>query len=383
MKNKMKLGMCSALLFGGLACGTLGTNDLVAHASSNTINMNVAQQEGSQFTDVKADHWAYESIHWAQSKGIISGYGDGRFGPNDAVTEAQFVKMITNYLGIKDDYGNIVKTTKASHWSDSAYDAIAKHGVPLNGYFDNTVRNKPMKRGLVAQVITHLVGYKTDLEGSIEFLLDNKITAGQNPQFKDKDLYQFFGTGNTLSRSQVVAFLHRLETEKLNNLSESVEKPNGKSLTEIATTGKKRVDNSISQGATNKVDTTNTTTNKGSGFTPNGGGNVQKPPVETKPVANKVSERFIDNIKDGYEYYTPLDDEFTIMGPNKDGKLKFVFSYSDNVEKKLGAAPGSILYHTERIDIGTSFYKDYKKYITSLVLNSGFELTADEITPLC
>lgn len=244
MNLQWKTSAISTLLIFTLAAPT------TIFANHHTIESTKTLIASTQFTDVKADHYAYEAIQWAKSKGIVNGYGDGRFGPNDAVTEAQFVKMITNYLGLKDDYGNINKTTKGAHWSDSSYDAIAKYGVPLNGYFDNTIRNKPMKRGLVAQVITHLVGYKTDLQGSIEFLLDNNITAGQNPQFKDKDLYQFFGTGNTLSRSQVVAFLHRLETEKLNTLSETIEKPNGKSLNEIATTGKKRVDSSISQGKT-------------------------------------------------------------------------------------------------------------------------------------
>lgn len=244
MNLQWKTSAISTLLIFTLAAPT------TIFANHHTIESTKTLIASTQFTDVKADHYAYEAIQWAKSKGIVNGYGDGRFGPNDAVTEAQFVKMVSNYLGLKDDYGNIVKTTKGAHWSDSAYDALAKYGVPLNGYFDNTIRNKPMKRGVVAQAITHLVGYRTDLAGSIEFLLDNNVTVGQNPQYKNTDLYKFFGTTNTLSRSQIVVFLHRLETEKLNTLSETVDSPNGKSLNEIATNGKKRVDNSISQGKT-------------------------------------------------------------------------------------------------------------------------------------
>ena len=47
MRNKMKLGMCSALLVSSLVGGTLGTSDVVAHASSH-----VAQQVSNPFKDV-------------------------------------------------------------------------------------------------------------------------------------------------------------------------------------------------------------------------------------------------------------------------------------------------------------------------------------------
>lgn len=242
MNLQWKTSAISTLLIFTLAAPT------TIFANHHTIESTETLIASTQFKDVKADHYAYEAIQWAQSKGIVSGYGDGRFGPNDAVTEAQFVKMITNYFNIKDTYGTINKSTKNTHWSDSAYDALAQHALPLNGYFDNSIRNKPIKRGLVAQVLTNVAGYRTDLQGSIEFLLDNNVTSGQNPQYKDSDLNKFFGVSNNLTRSQVVAFLYRMELEGLNRLSETIDKPNGKSINELATTGKKRVDNSLSQG---------------------------------------------------------------------------------------------------------------------------------------
>lgn len=46
------------------------------------------------FTDVPADNWAYPYIEKALENGWISGYTDGRFGPNDKVTYAQFCVML-------------------------------------------------------------------------------------------------------------------------------------------------------------------------------------------------------------------------------------------------------------------------------------------------
>lgn len=225
MKKKMQFGVCSALLIGSLV-GGLGTGDLAVYASSNDVTNKVAQQVSSQFKDVATDSYSYDAIKWGKRKGLISGYtGDdgkpnGYFGPNDNVTEAQFVKMVANYLGLKDTDGNLVKNDNhGAHWSDTHYDAMAKHGVPLNGYFDNAIRSQPMKRGSVAQALGYLLGDSVDLTKSINFLLENGITTGQNPQFEGNDLSKFFGSTNNLTRGQVITFLYRMDNKNLNNIS--------------------------------------------------------------------------------------------------------------------------------------------------------------------
>ncbi len=53
----------------------------------------------TQFTDVAADHWAAGYINLATQNGIIVGYGDGTFGPEDEVTYEQITKMIVATLG--------------------------------------------------------------------------------------------------------------------------------------------------------------------------------------------------------------------------------------------------------------------------------------------
>ena len=207
--------------------------DLVAHANSNGATNNTVAYEQvakavvtSPFKDVKTNHYAFDAIVWGKTNGLIGGYTDskgkpnGKFGPNDNVTEAQFVKMVTNYLGLKDTAGNLSKNKgSGAHWSDSHYDAMAKHGVPLNGYFDNKVRNEAMKRGTVAQALGYLLGEGTNLKDSINFLLDVGITSGQNPQYKGKDLFNYFGSKNNLTRAQVITFLYRMDNRNLNNLS--------------------------------------------------------------------------------------------------------------------------------------------------------------------
>ena len=71
-----------------IICRTLGYEDQAQSSMGATV-----------FNDVPASHWAAGYINVAQAQGIINGYGDGNFGPEDLVTYEQAVKMIVSALG--------------------------------------------------------------------------------------------------------------------------------------------------------------------------------------------------------------------------------------------------------------------------------------------
>lgn len=49
------------------------------------------------FTDVPADCWYTDAVIWAAQNGIVCGFGDGTFRPNEAVTRAQAAVMLYGY----------------------------------------------------------------------------------------------------------------------------------------------------------------------------------------------------------------------------------------------------------------------------------------------
>ena len=51
----------------------------------------------ANFTDVNSTAWYADAINWAVEKGIISGYGDGKFGPDDYITREQIAVIMNNY----------------------------------------------------------------------------------------------------------------------------------------------------------------------------------------------------------------------------------------------------------------------------------------------
>ena len=48
------------------------------------------------FTDVSG-HWAEEAIRWAQSVGVVTGYPDGTFRPNNSITRQEMVAMLYRF----------------------------------------------------------------------------------------------------------------------------------------------------------------------------------------------------------------------------------------------------------------------------------------------
>lgn len=55
------------------------------------------------FSDLSATHWAAPYVNLAQSEGLISGYGNGRFGPDDAVTVGQAVTIVLRLMGYTEE----------------------------------------------------------------------------------------------------------------------------------------------------------------------------------------------------------------------------------------------------------------------------------------
>lgn len=54
-----------------------------------------------RFTDVPETHWAYKAIESLADMGIINGYEDGTFKPDEAVTRAELATMLDRYISKK------------------------------------------------------------------------------------------------------------------------------------------------------------------------------------------------------------------------------------------------------------------------------------------
>lgn len=79
-------------------------NDRVTRAQVAAVlyNMENPGKKYSQvFWDVPNNTWYAQAVNWAASKGIVAGYGGGKFGPDDQVTREQFVSILNKYANYK------------------------------------------------------------------------------------------------------------------------------------------------------------------------------------------------------------------------------------------------------------------------------------------
>jgi hypothetical protein len=67
----------------------------------------------SNFTDMDQAKWAIPYVGYAESLGIVNGYGNGKFGPNDKVTYDQAITMIVRALGYTTDCNEMKGTWPA------------------------------------------------------------------------------------------------------------------------------------------------------------------------------------------------------------------------------------------------------------------------------
>lgn len=88
----------------------------------------------AKFTDVKRGTWYYNAVQWTAGKGYVSGYGNGKFGPNDVITHEQFAVILYNYAGKPSTSGSIgfADANKVSSWAKTAVTWAYK-----KGYYNN------------------------------------------------------------------------------------------------------------------------------------------------------------------------------------------------------------------------------------------------------
>lgn len=84
---------------------------------------------GSAYTDVATDQWYNDAVNWAAQKGIVTGYGDGTFGPMDNITREQMAAILYRYAQYKgydvSAKGDLTAFTDGNTVSDWAKDAMS------------------------------------------------------------------------------------------------------------------------------------------------------------------------------------------------------------------------------------------------------------------
>ena len=131
----------------GMMQGT--SNTLFSPAMTTTRGMIVtilyrlenepAVTDAADFNDVSAGRWYSDAVAWASANGIVGGYGNGSFGPEDTITREQTAAILYRYAQYKaynvtasGKLGDFADAGKISSWAERAMSWAVGAGL-LNG----------------------------------------------------------------------------------------------------------------------------------------------------------------------------------------------------------------------------------------------------------
>ena len=114
-------------------------------------------QDLIEFTDISG-HWAKEDIIKLGEFGLVNGYGDGNFKPDNRVTRAEACTIIARFLENTGEFKNIsyqdnYTDLSEAHWAFKRIMELKSKGV-LNGYEDGSFKpENNIKRAEIAKIL--------------------------------------------------------------------------------------------------------------------------------------------------------------------------------------------------------------------------------------
>lgn len=129
------------------------------------------------FNDLDNAEWAKETIIDWVDKGLISGYEDGTFRPNQEITRAEYAKLIFNAYELETDGKKDFSDVLEGDWH---YEVITKKAFLgyISGYPDGTFKpDAHITRAEAATIIFNILGLEENAEAA-DIFLDSSMIPG-------------------------------------------------------------------------------------------------------------------------------------------------------------------------------------------------------------
>ena len=150
----------------GLGGGKFAPTGALTRAQAATILYKLLESQAkgpfnTSFSDVSDSAWYADAVKTLASIGVINGYTDGTFRPNNNVTRAEFVTMLVNLTGVTGGTCNFSDVSE-TYWARSAIAAASANGW-VNGYEDGTFHpGSNITRAEAVVVMNRILNRKAD-----------------------------------------------------------------------------------------------------------------------------------------------------------------------------------------------------------------------------
>ncbi len=157
----------------GYEDGTIKPNASITRAEVATIFFRLLTDEArdkfwtetNSYSDVAETAWYNNAVSTLSRMGILGGYEDGSFRPNDSITRAEFAKIAVSFFEYEDiSAENIFTDVAAGSWYESFVAVAAKLGL-IEGYAGNVYRpNESITRAEACTIINRTLGRAPDAD---------------------------------------------------------------------------------------------------------------------------------------------------------------------------------------------------------------------------
>ena len=108
-----------------------------------------------KLTDINT-HWAATTVDTFVKLGVVTGYADGSFHPNASITRAEFATLIAKVFDLSSSQGSAMSDV-SGHWAEASIRSLQGKGV-LSGYPDGTFKpNQEIKRSEMIAIISRIM----------------------------------------------------------------------------------------------------------------------------------------------------------------------------------------------------------------------------------
>lgn len=121
------------------------------------------------FPDI-SQHWGKDYISTLASAGYINGYPDGTFKPDKTVSQAEFISVLINCMGVTPtDTTTQYFNDTSKHWALGSINEAVKRGILIPSEYSNVLRpDSGLKRSQAAAMMVRALG-KQENNGTIPF----------------------------------------------------------------------------------------------------------------------------------------------------------------------------------------------------------------------
>lgn len=125
----------------------------------------------NNFSDVAPDAWYNNAVSTMVNAGIIQGYEDGTFRPNASITRAEFAAIASRFMSAGYDVEEDLFTDIANHWARESINdaAMAKW---ISGYPDGTfLPDKAITRAEAVTLVNNVLQRKPDADHMLDSMI--------------------------------------------------------------------------------------------------------------------------------------------------------------------------------------------------------------------